>query len=734
MNTFPLNKKIVLLITILLLLSSNLSIISLANTYQDIVTVDINGDGDFLSIKEAIENVEPLTIIKINPGTYLENNIVIDKKITIIGESSDEVIIDLQNRDGFRIESSYVEISNIKIINSNEHAIFAPFTYDSCNFSNIVIDNVEQHGIILQGSYTTLYNCNIGTRDSDGEAIKIRGSNNVIRNCKTTGFKTGVLVLINANKNIISKSDIINCDVGIDIRINSDENIVTNCNIYGNRKGIVIWQDSTQNTIYNNNFWKNNIDAEDEDNNIWHSDGVGNYWDDYTGIDSDGDGIGDQPYVISDNVVDEYPLIDMILPEEITVPTNLRKTTPDWDKTPTFTWNPSVYSKGVKGYHVRIDDNKEISIGDITTWTLDDKLGNGVHTFYVKAEGSDGSFSDYVSIIFSIDSTFVDSDSDGWSDSDEQKYGTDPFDENNYPLDTDGDKIPDVDDLDDDNDGYNDQIEISYGTSTTDPTKHPVDTDGDMIPDESSSDGKYVGDVDDDDDYLKDDIEKRLGSDPKKNDDVEKIYIQAEPYFLVDTTQNNEFNILYNEVDDKTTNVQINDEGLYLIDINGDNRWEYVYGPSDGSIEEYSYHFSISFEIILLFIISIFIGLLFVFRRKIIGKINIKEEPDEKILEDKNEFIAGDLDTIEMVSQTKTLLESIQKDVKSYMTKLDDIEKQISKGKTYDLKIEQPKEEIIDVTTKKQEYEKTDEFDEIQHKIIERKVDELISRKEDEKE
>ena len=35
---------------------------------------------------------------------------------------------------------------------------------------------------------------------------------------------------------------------------------------------------------------------------------MGNYWDDYTGSDTNGDGIGETPYIIDENNIDNYPL------------------------------------------------------------------------------------------------------------------------------------------------------------------------------------------------------------------------------------------------------------------------------------------------------------------------------------------------------------------------------------------------------------------------------------------
>jgi len=73
----------------------------------------------------------------------------------------------------------------------------------------------------------------------------------------------------------------------------------------------MVWGSS--NTFFHNNLIDNSIQAIDTpgDTNTW-DDGYpsgGNYWSDYEGVDADGDGIGDSPYVIDENNMDRFPLI-----------------------------------------------------------------------------------------------------------------------------------------------------------------------------------------------------------------------------------------------------------------------------------------------------------------------------------------------------------------------------------------------------------------------------------------
>lgn len=70
---------------------------------------------------------------------------------------------------------------------------------------------------------------------------------------------------------------------------------------------------SDYNSIYNNFFLGNDEHALDNgSNNNWDDDSIGNYWDDYLGVDADDDGIGDTPYMISGTAgsQDNYPIWD----------------------------------------------------------------------------------------------------------------------------------------------------------------------------------------------------------------------------------------------------------------------------------------------------------------------------------------------------------------------------------------------------------------------------------------
>lgn len=721
--------QVITFITIFLFIFTALSytVQSIPPVTQETLIVDINGNGDYTSIQDAISNATTTDIIRIKEGIYRENNLEISKKLTIVGDNSSNTIIDFGGEEGFVLSSTYVEISNLQLTNAGEYAIYVSPDSDSCTISNCIINkDTAGVGILIRASSVVVSDCDIKGYSLTAIGIQLREYDNIIKYCNIQGLDVGVLALLNAHDNKIQNCNLFNNDDALDIRLNSKNNLVSNCNIYGNKRGIYIWQNSNDNSIYLNNFWRNDIDAADECNNTWDNGAHGNYWDDYAGTDANGDGIGDTSYTITQENKDDFPLMSIIFPDIISVPTNVELVTTSWDDTPSLTWNPSVYSKGIEGYYVKIDSNPEIYVGDTTSWTSHDAVSDGVHTFYVRAKGTDNTTSAYASITFSIDTMFIDTDEDGWSDEEEQEYNTDPNDPDNYPLDTDSDRIPDSADTDDDNDGYSDDMELSYGTDAKDSNDYPTDTDGDGVPDNVSPDGKYAGDVDDDDDGLTDAIEASLGSNPRDESDVKKIYIGGKSYYLIDVTQDGVYGILYEPTGDTTTAVEKYNEN-YLIDENGDGTWDYIYNTADGSISTYEEELTLPLAVWILLILAVLLTALFVsfyyLRRRYI-KYRIPRKPERVIerplIEKPLRFIAGKKkDTVEMISQTKTLLQRIQQDVEAYMEKLGEIEDQFM------IPIEEEEE------MEERPEEKPSELEDIHD--IESKVDKLLSALDDDK-
>jgi len=268
----------------------------------------------FYKIQNAINKASTVCNIKVWNGTYNENIIIEKSNIKLNGEDPTLVTI-----DGNGIGDV------IKI-----HGIFGE-RYKDISIKNFTIQNGGDNGNgieILFCDRTEIGRCLI--------------QYNII----------GIHTLHTAD-DVISHNKILNNSVGLSLEL-SDRTKVDNCNIYYNDYGIVtdtsymltitgnhiennsivgIYLVRSSNNFIYNNYINNDNNALDNGDNKWYIEKTlgtniiggpylgGNYYSDYTGIDTNCDGLGETPYIIGTNN-DIYPLTivnNEYIPPEITI-------------------------------------------------------------------------------------------------------------------------------------------------------------------------------------------------------------------------------------------------------------------------------------------------------------------------------------------------------------------------------------------------------------------------------
>jgi len=267
---------------------------------------------NFSKIQDAINFAFPGDEILIHPGTYYEN-LTIDKDFLIITSEKGPKETVIQS-DGITIRSDYVVVKGLTL---GETPVASSRIYLENSSHSYIFDN------IIKNASTGMY------LSSSTQNFIL---NNEILNCSYG------IYLANSQENIISQNKISSSSISA-IEIQSgDYNKIFKNEISQNNNGVNLdgyWlsKSPSYTTIYLNNFLENNLDAyiyfgSSQVDNLFNSreqfsysfqgnsfiNFLGNYWKSYRGEDSDGNGIGDDPYLFSPPwsqlIKDDFPLTE----------------------------------------------------------------------------------------------------------------------------------------------------------------------------------------------------------------------------------------------------------------------------------------------------------------------------------------------------------------------------------------------------------------------------------------
>ena len=369
--------------------------------------VDVSGGGDFNSIQDAISASSNGDIIQINTGVYHEN-VLVNKKISLIGSNEGSVIIDGDGEgSGILIGVSGVIVEKLTVRNSDMTIDNETRPFD---ISGIYIeeDDVMIRDCVISNCYYAIFahTCSNVTIDGCTAIDNHAGfclNNSLdgeISDCDLLS-QENYGIFLQGSRYFIVKDTLINqtSSIGLMVTDSSDNEIYQN-NFIGNNYGVRIFASvggcSDDNFFFRNNFIDNDIDVYDACSNIWYGDMKGNYWDEYTGVDGDGDGIGDEVYPVPLIGEDKYPLMDRFMGNESIV-NSLTILSPIDDAVVNGTMliTGTIISDSVldtlsvrvgDGEWEEFDVDKSFEIS-LSTWAFD----NGNVTIVVRALFADGS-------------------------------------------------------------------------------------------------------------------------------------------------------------------------------------------------------------------------------------------------------------------------------------------------------------------------------------------------------
>ncbi len=277
-----------------------------------------SGPGNYTTIQDAVDNASDGDTVFIYRGMYNEIIVINKNQLTLIGEDKNTTIISFNRTYHMRqitINANTCSIENLQITQNNNSIIPQGILINS-NYNTIknsIIFNVTEGIELSAGSESNTIIHNEIKNNLIGIDASSSTYNNISHNIFANNTQNNIYLSTQSDNNDVSFNTMDTSAFGMRFVGSKYNNVYKNC-IQNNQIGLYCCCHATSNYFYNNNFLNNFINAKNDYGliNIWYDspNGTGNYWDDYTGLDANGDGIGDTPYKISGgDRQDLYPLM-----------------------------------------------------------------------------------------------------------------------------------------------------------------------------------------------------------------------------------------------------------------------------------------------------------------------------------------------------------------------------------------------------------------------------------------
>ena len=205
---------------------------------------------------------------------------------------------------GVELRGTNCTVAN-SIFTSNERGIEVNYGSNNTILGNAAFSNYAE-GILVAGFNNAILGNKV-SGNGDGISLSSGADNTISGNNASSNGRAGIYLFYSEYNRV--SDNVVSGNSYAGILLQGNNNSISDNKITLNPTGIRVF-DAYDNKIFHNNL-VNNTDQVYLANpdNVW-DDGYpsgGNYWSDYSGWDSNGDGIGDTPYVIGTSDQDNYP-------------------------------------------------------------------------------------------------------------------------------------------------------------------------------------------------------------------------------------------------------------------------------------------------------------------------------------------------------------------------------------------------------------------------------------------